>query len=325
MRKMAIAVLLSCAVGTAWGQAQPTQPIPAPQAPRPDPGQFWRDATVALGQVVQVGGQSKFVVNGTGVFVALDNKHGCILTARHMLVDPPTGMVTRFLWMRISTDHGEEQEPIPLTLFDSLGRNLWVALPDNDLAVIPMPTAGLVGKSIAAVFIKDFVSDPEDVFQGAQILVLGFPQVFRNPDQTNPYSTLPIARTGIVAWTDPADPLGKPFLVDANLYGGNSGGPVFRVRNGFDKYGNFNLGTGGLEFIGIVSQGPTTPAPVIAGNGFVTQPNPQTGVPDNEYAIVPYVGGIGVVEPASKARQLLEQVFAQILAHPVDGTPQAPK
>jgi hypothetical protein len=169
------------------------------------------------------------------------------------------------------------------------------------------------------------VSDPEDVFQGAQILVLGFPQVFRNPDQTNPYSTLPIARTGIVAWTDPADPLGKPFLVDANLYGGNSGGPVFRVRNGFDKYGNFNLGTGGLEFIGIVSQGPTTPAPVIAGNGFVTQPNPQTGVPDNEYAIVPYVGGIGVVEPASKARQLLEQVFAQILAHPVDGTPQAPK
>jgi hypothetical protein len=325
MRKLAIAALLSCAISTAWGQAQPTPPIPTPQAPRPDPGQFWRNATVALGQLVQIGGQSRFVVSGTGVIVALDNRRGCILTARHMLVDPATGMLTRFLWMRVSTEHGEEQEPVQLTLFDQFGRNVWVGLPDNDLAVIPIPFGGFVGKPLSAVSVKEFVSDPEDVWQGAQVLVLGYPQVFRNPDQTNPYSTLPIARSGIVAWTDPADPLGKPFLVDANLYGGNSGGPVFRVRNGFDKYGNFKVGGAGLEFIGIVSRGPETPAPVIAGNGIVTHPNPQTGIPDNEYALVPYVGGIGVVEPASKALALLEQVFAQVPANPTGVAPQAPQ
>lgn len=255
MRKTAIAVLLSCAISIAWSQAQPAPSSPTPRPPCPDPGQFWRDATVALGQVVQIGGQSKFVVSGTGVIVALDDKRGCILTARHMLVDPATGMVTRFLWMRISTVHGEEEEPVPLSLFDPLGHNIWVALPDNDLAVIPIPFSAFAGRKISAVPVSNFVSNPDDIFQGAQVLVLGFPQVFRNPDQTNPYSTVPIARTGIVAWIDPTDPLGNPFLVDANLYGGNSGGPVFRVRNGFDKYGNFNIGTGGLEFIGIVSRG----------------------------------------------------------------------
>ena len=214
--------------------------------------------------------------------------------------------------------------PIQLSLFDPQGRNVWVALPNNDLAVIPLPFAQLTGKPISAVQVQDFASSPDDVFQGAQILVLGYPQVFRNPDRTNPYSTSPVARAGVIAWVDPNDPLGKPFLADANLYGGNSGGPVFRVKNGFDKFGNFNLGGRTLQFIGIVSRGPSTAAPVVTGNGFVTQPNPQTGIPENEYAIVPYVGGIGIIEPASKARALLESVFSVIAPAPSPSTPKVP-
>src|ERR1019366_3596896 len=159
------------------------------------------------------------------------------------------------------------------------------------------------------------------VFQGAQVMVLGYPQVFNNPDRTNPYSTSPVARAGVIAWTDPADSLGKPFLVDANLYGGNSGGPVFRVKSGFDKFGSFNVGGPRLEFIGIVSDGPITAAPVITSSGIVTRPNPLTGLPENEVAAVPYVGGIGVIEPASKALELLKIVFP---ATPPATTPASP-
>ncbi len=320
MRKAIIAAILLFTAAAGRTQA-PAAPSPSanqtpssphkPATPPPDPGKFWRDATVSLGQPVTIGGQSRFVVTGTGVIVALDAHRGCILTARHMLVDPTTGILTRSLWMRLSMETGDEQ-PIQLSLFDSVGRNVWQTLPDNDLAVIPLPWIQLTGKHISAVTLDYFVTSPDDLFQGAQVIVLGYPQVFRNPDQTDPYSNVPIARNGTIAWTDPVDPLGKPFLVDANLYGGNSGGPVFRVKNGFDKYGNFNVGGPRLQFIGIVSRGPETPAPVIAGNGIVTHPNPVTGVPDNEYAIVPYVGGIGIIEPASKARELLGRVFANV-------------
>jgi hypothetical protein len=314
MKKLAISVFFVCSLRMLLGQA-PQQPLPPhPPIAQADPGAFWRDATVALGNLVTIGAESKFIVTGSAVVVAFDDHRGCLLTAKHMLVDPANGQLTQSLWMRRTSEHGEEMPPIQLSLFDPQGKNIWIALPDNDLAVIPLPWAKLTGKPLSAVTIQDFVSDPDDVFQGAQILVLGYPQVFRNPDQTNPYSTSPIARTGVVAWTDPTDSLGKPFLVDANLYGGNSGGPVFRVKSGFNKYGSFNIGGPKLEFIGIVSKGPIMTATVVAGNGVVTQPNPQTGIPENEYAIVPYVGGIGIIEPASKARALLESVFATLPA-----------
>lgn|GEM_PF-885953 len=310
---------------TFYGQTPATPVSPAHQTSTADPGAFWRDATVALGEVVQIGSQSKFIVSGTAVVVALDEHRGCLLTARHMLVDPTTGQLTRALWMRRTTVHGEAMPPIPLTLFDNLGRTIWVTLPNNDLAVIPLPFAQLGNTPISAVEVKEFVSNADDVFQGAQVMVLGYPQVFRNPDQTNPYSTSPIARAGVIAWIDPADPLGKPFLVDANLYGGNSGGPVFRVKSGFDKFGNFVVGGTRFELIGIVSQGTNTTAPVSTGNGKVTVPNPVTGIQENEFAIVPYVGGIGIIEPASKALDLLKMVFPTPPSAAMPTAPQAPR
>lgn len=243
-----------------------------------------------------------------------------------MLVDPSNEHnMTQVLWMRRTTADGKNMPPIPLSLFDNFGRHVWVALPNNDLAVIPLPFSQLGKKPIAAVQVKDFVSNADDMFQGAQVMVLGYPQVFRNPDQTNPYSTSPIARSGIIAWIDPSDPLGKPFLVDANLYGGNSGGPVFRVKSGFDKFGNFSVVGPSLEFIGIVSQGPMMTVPVVAGDGAVTQPNPRTGKPENEYTVVPYIGGIGVIEPASKALDLLKIVFPLHDPAAKQAAPQVPK
>src|SRR5665213_1259587 len=303
-----------CAQVKPTGGPAPTAPTAnSPQSPQPipqiDPSQHWRNATVALGSVITVGGTERLVVEGSAVIVAVDEKRGCLLTAKHMIEGPASGIVRPALWMRLSSEHGEAMPSIPLDLVDSQGKATWLGAPASDLALIPIPWAKRQGRKLDGVSIKEFAATEDEIFQGAQILVLGYPQVFRNVDQTNPYSTSPIARVGIIAWTNPADPLGKPFLVDANLYGGNSGGPVFRVRNGFDRYGNFNIGNGGLAFIGIVSQGPTVTTPIIAGGGIVSRPNALTGVPETEYTVVPYVGGVGVIEPASRAMELLSRVF----------------
>ena len=307
-----MAIVIIEAALTILGMVLPAVSIQQEQAqPRVDPLQHWRKATVALGQREGIGAGSKFVVTGSGIIVTPDGKRGCLLTARHMLIDPDSGLKTKALWMRVASDFGESNEPKPLPLFDSRGKNLWVAASDgSDLAVIPLPNhSSFITPNYDAVSMSDFGETEDDIFQGATLLILGYPQVLREPDDTNPYSLSPIARQGIVAWVDPSGPLSKPFIADANLYPGNSGGPVFRIKTGFDRYGNFNIGGQPLKFIGIVSRGPVQNAPVISGEGRVTKPNLHSGVQEPEFARVIAVGGIGVIEPVSRARRLLDSYF----------------
>lgn len=47
----------------------------------------------------------------------------------------------------------------------------------------------------------------------------------------------------------PGDPTGQPFLIDAMVFPGNSGGPVFRQPTGVDRLGNMNVG-GRVSFLG---------------------------------------------------------------------------
>lgn len=282
---------------------------PQPTPPPVDSMMHWRDATIALGKVVTTGNEKKFVVSGTAVVVAADDERACLLTAKHMVQNPETGANEQTLWMRMTSEKGEEEEPVPLTLFNKQGNQVWVGLPNNDLAVIPVPFDKIKVRPIHAVPLRDFAQSGDDVYQGAQVLVLGYPQFFRRPDETDPYSTSPIARSGIVAWTDPGDPVDRPFLVDSNLYGGNSGGPVFKVRQGFDRSGNFNVGNVGYTFIGIVSKGPRTAVGIQVGNDNVVRRNQITGQNEPYYANVPYVGGIAIIEPAAKARELITEVL----------------
>jgi hypothetical protein len=119
----------------------------------------------------------------------------------------------------------------------------------------------------------------------------------------------------MIAWTDPDDPYGKPFLIDANIFGGNSGGPVFRIRNGFDKHGNLNLG-GSITFIGIVSEDAKEYSDVVVSDQTtyikkLNQINPLTQKPDSVLAEVKNIGGIGVVEPVARIKELLEDVYGK--------------
>jgi hypothetical protein len=85
------------------------------------------------------------------------------------------------------------------------------------------------------------------------------------------------------------------------IYPGNSGGPVFREPTGMTRDGSFQIG-GALSFLGIVSQGRRQPMPLTAGGKPIELQGPAgpTALVSESWM------GIGVVEPASRVRRLLE-------------------
>lgn len=263
----------------------------------------YRRATVSIGQVVDDGGKQKYVTIGSGVLVT-DTKHIGLITAKHVVFDPKIGYVPSIMYIRVP--HGEIASASDLGIKVPLvenGRNLWSSLPDeSDIAIVPIPPLSKYGK-IHAIDINSF-GGGNDLFQGAGVAVLGYPQVIGES-----YLTTPLARAGIVSWIDPDGPMSKRFLIDANIVGGNSGGPVFHIRNGATRNGGIAVG-GGAAFIGIVVQGSFEQV------GVKTKKVPQLTITDiNTGEISPMItgminsGGIGVVEPAEKVRKLAISTF----------------
>jgi hypothetical protein len=126
-------------------------------------------------------------------------------------------------------------------------------------------------------------------------MVLGYPGLVEND-----YLVRAIVRQGIVAWTNPNRPSDNVFLVDANLYLGNSGGPVLKLPFGIDSKGGWKfLGSGNISLLGIVSKVPNQKINVMSTSraGSV-----QTQVE------VAGIGGLGVIEPVSKISKLLAMI-----------------
>ena len=123
-----------------------------------------------------------------------------------------------------------------------------------------------------------------------------------------------IVRQGVVAWTNPNQPNEKTFLVDANLYPGNSGGPVIKLPFGLKKDGSLDFLTGGkLPLLGIVSQGPVQDIKT-------TVSNPRLGQIETHTPVVG-IGAIGFIEPGSKIRKLIEAMQQGTAKVPVCDVP----
>ncbi len=118
---------------------------------------------------------------------------------------------------------------ISISLVDATRKQLWLAATGQDIAAIPISMSKMElsdGIQPHAIFLAD-IATRADLFEGANVMVLGFPGIVGNE-----YLARAITRAGIIAWLNPDDPYGKPFLIDANIYPGNSGGPVLRVPTG---------------------------------------------------------------------------------------------
>ena len=236
--KIAFVALAAYAVLTATaGAAVPTAT---------DWTSHYRQSTVSLGVPDATG---SFVQQCTGVIVALRPQYGFIVTATHCI--PPTSireLRVRFAW------NSEDDPGVILHLYDNAGRPTAQILDaGSDVAAVSLAHLDSVqlpvGVTLQGIGPSDFAT-PQDLYDGSEVFIYGFPGVPGTAARA-------ITRHGVVAWTDPKASWTRPFLVDAALLPGNSGGPVFRVQSGLTQSGAFEIGNH-VVLMGIVSQTYTT-------------------------------------------------------------------
>jgi hypothetical protein len=290
LRIYASIAALSLAVLNAQFDAQVSQPPVAP------PPRAWsehlRNSTVSIGRAKTIDGKYTFDAIGTGVLVARKtafSQYVAIVTAKHIVEDiashGQSSVQVRFA--------SEQEKPLSqdfdykLPLADQQGRKLWISLPDgSDIALIRINTqfiyqlASEPVKLTDAIGIQDF-EDATNTYEGENVVVFGFPSDVSVLMGSNSLVRA-VLRSGVVAWVNP-EGMDQPFMIDANILQGNSGGPVFKIPTTTDKFGNFVAG-GPPLFLGIVTE--------TVGNEYVKS-----------------IGGLGRVEPASKIRDLFNIAF----------------
>jgi len=270
-----------------------------PTAPSQGWLEIWRDTTVSFGTIERDAlGSQYYKVVGSGILFSKENAtKAYIVTAKHVFVEPakkwhPKEIQIRFGWQEQESVYA--QRGITLKLRDEAGKDLWTALDDeSDLAVIASPPPIRPHQPSLGL---DVIGGPEKLFEGASIIVLGYPGIVGNE-----YLVRAISRGGIVAWTNPKSAAASRFLIDANIYPGNSGGPVISAPMTPTRDGG--IGAGGPSLLGIVIEAP-------GQKGDFDLQVPGQRVPLHITQEIP-VGGTGVVEPASKVKKLLDAVVNQ--------------
>jgi hypothetical protein len=171
-----------------------------------------------------------------------------------------------------------------------------------DLACIALELdASLVGRATVPAVSLEAFADEADVFEGAQVLALGFPGT---GDSKDPWSrvTRPLLRHGIVSWVAADSPLENLIVTDISISPGNSGGPVFRVPAGVDRVGNFALGKK-VAFLGIATRMELAQVPLMLGGKAL----PESDDKGNPNVMGMSAIGLGVIEPAGRVKMLLEE------------------
>jgi len=294
---LAFWLVMNCVLYETATAQNPSTPSPAAETGWLD---HWRLSTFSFGTVEQQNGRDFFRVIGTGVVMASDPQTGYFVTAKHVFDDPekqwhPKQLRLRFTWQERQSVY--DYLGTTLDLFDTSGKQLWAASEDGaDIAAIPISLTDLglkTGVEPHGVFTSD-ISPSQDMYEGATVVVLGYPGIVGNE-----YLVRSIIRSGIIAWLNPDDPYGKPLLIDANIYPGNSGGPVVRIPTGLTKQGGFNVG-GRPTLLGIVSKAPGVE------QDFSLQV-PGAPLPLHLKLNIP-LGGTGVIEPAQKIPAILKRL-----------------
>ena len=105
-------------------------------------------------------------------------------------------------------------------------------------------------------------------------------------------------RSGVVAWTDPTGAADHEFLIDARIFRGNSGGPVFSTPSGVDRNGSISTGRK-VKLLGLVSK------------TINAKPDAAFGVALPTDAMVIGAAGVGVIEPAKELISLMKSAEGQ--------------
>jgi hypothetical protein len=168
---------------------------------------------------------------GTGFLISdptADGKPRTVLvTANHVFAKMPGPIAT--IGFRIQNADGSwRYDPEPLRIREGT-RELWTRHPDRDVAVIAIVAPpGFAKAAIPETWLaSDDTFDKYAVGPGDELLALGFPEGLSAND-----AGFPILRSGRVA-SFPLEPSTAfpTFLLDFNVFPGNSGGPVYMAAS----------------------------------------------------------------------------------------------
>lgn len=276
--------------------------------------EHFQNATISLGII-----DSTFIINnggidytkkipyyrilGTGVIFYVNTKKGSayvVVTAKHVVSDIGQSNELRYRSSKDDSKSIYDFLGYPLTTIYN-GRNLIYSPSDTniDLACFLFHSRDSLGNftDITPVIYR-MVADSSSYFEGAEVYTLGYPGAVGLD-----YWTRALVRAGIIAWIPSKNIESKKFLIDCNIFPGNSGGPVFRKPSTFilgDTTENTLFQQ--QSFLGIVIQRRFSP------NSVTEQ---RTGKP-----ILSSIGsqltsyesiGIGVVEPAGNVVRMLKE------------------
>lgn len=198
---------------------------------------------------------------GTGFVVAVDTEHGpahFLVTNKHVLADAQT-LTVRFVRAAPDGTTPELGRATQLTI-TGFNDDSWLGHPDEsvDVAIMAMgPLLEDMHRRGAAPFFRsvgpDLVLSPEqaeDLDAIESVTFIGYPSGIY--DSRN---FLPIARRGTTATPIPVDYQGVPaFLIDASVFPGSSGSPVFIVDQGaYSPRGGGIVVGGRVHFVGVLA------------------------------------------------------------------------
>ena len=243
---------------------------------------------------------------GTGSFLRYEWEGGTkktdfLVTNRHVIRD---GLTSRFRLKRLENGH---PSPNQIDTYEvNGGERDWFCHPDKDVDVAILYMGRYFSETRKQGFepyyaaIDKSIIPPTEVVEELQsveeVTFVGFPTGLY--DKTN---FIPIVRKGVTASPAAVDYDGKSvFLIDASIFPGSSGSPVFIMNAGaYLTRKGINVGTRTL-FLGIVSQS------WVWKPGFQPEPADAPSVADKQDQNKDYID-LGTVV---KTRAILETVQA---------------
>lgn len=178
-----------------------------------------------------------------------------LVTSKHAIEDADTG---RFFFVRAADGRPLLGETYNIEM-DNFSQR-WYKNPDPRVDMAIMPLAGVLRELEKRRWKIYYKSIPPDIalgFEGApeldaieEVIFIGYPSGLYDAK-----NFLPVARRGITATPLVVDYSGLPqFLIDASVFPGSSGSPVFIVNTGSysDRKGNLVLGNR-VIFLGMIS------------------------------------------------------------------------
>lgn len=197
------------------------------------------------------------IATGTGFFYQFEideAKIPVIVTNKHVIKDGVEGI----LIFSVSDNEGNIIEAKKHYLTITEFEKAWILHPDNNIDLCIMPIAQILEENLKqninfvcnVLRKEDIINDKEikDLSKLEDVTIIGYPDGIWDS-----YNNLPILRRGITATPICYDFENTPkFLIDAAIYGGSSGSPVFIFNQGSYSINNALYAGSRMKLVGIV-------------------------------------------------------------------------